>query len=348
MTTTTRLQLCGLVLALAIPRVNHAWAQQATTVSPHGPRTLSCAGCHRPDAWKPARLTTFQHPASFPLVGAHATAGCASCHTKLDFSATDTRCASCHRDPHLGELGNECARCHTTRSFIDRSAMLRAHQLTRFPLTGAHRAADCEACHVPAGQGQRRFAGRSMDCTGCHQVQLHAAKNPDHVAAGFSTQCGSCHAPTSWNRAAYDHSGTSFPLTGAHRALSCNTCHADAVYRGKASACVSCHLQDYQGTTNPSHAAAQFPTTCASCHRTTRWSDATFNHDGLYFPIYSGAHRGRWTTCATCHTSASDYRVFTCLQCHGQASTNNAHRDVSGYSYTSQSCYACHRNGRAD
>lgn len=343
---TTRLFCVGLVAVIGAACARAALAQQASTQSPHGPLTTPCASCHRPDAWKPARLSTFQHPSAFPLTGAHASATCASCHRNLNFGGADSRCVSCHRDPHLGELGNDCARCHTTRSFVDRAAMLRAHQLTRFPLTGAHRAADCESCHVPTGQGQRRFAGRSTDCASCHQVQLHSAKNPDHVAAGFSQQCGACHTPTSWNRASYDHSGTSFPLTGAHRTLTCVTCHADGVYKGKPSTCVSCHLPDYQGTTNPNHATIGFPTTCESCHQTGRWQGATFNHDQPYFPIYSGAHRGRWSTCATCHTNPSDYRVFTCLTCHGATETNGHHREIAGYRYESAACYSCHRDGR--
>ena len=31
--------------------------------------------------------------------------------------------------------------------------MVRAHQLTRFPLTGSHLAVDCTACHQPTGKG---------------------------------------------------------------------------------------------------------------------------------------------------------------------------------------------------
>ena len=55
--------------------------------------------------------------------------------------------------------------------------------------------------------------------------------------------------------------------------------YADGVYRGKPTTCVSCHQQDYT-TATPNHAAAMFPNTCASCHTTTRWDGATFDHDG--------------------------------------------------------------------
>lgn len=336
------------LLTLATLLGPRARAQQGTP-SPHGSAVgaQDCLKCHRSDTWRPARIPAdYKHTSLFPLYGAHAAASCRSCHIRLDFGATPARCASCHRDPHMGELGADCARCHTVRSFIDRSAMVRAHQLTRFPLVGAHRNTDCESCHFARGQGQPRYATRSTDCVSCHELQLHAAKNPDHVAAGFSRNCGTCHTPTYWNRASYDHSATAFPLTGGHRGAPCSACHADGVYKGKSTTCESCHLADYQATTDPSHTAAQFPTTCVSCHNTVRWSDATFNHDGPYFPIYSGAHRGKWPSCSTCHTNAADFRVFSCLSCHLATETNGHHQGISGYRYDSQACYSCHRDGR--
>ena len=340
------LRVAAIALFAACTPVARAVAQTATP-NPHGPLFQDCATCHRGDRWTPVHISaSYKHSTRFPLVGAHAATTCRSCHLKLDFTGTDARCASCHRDPHLGELGSDCARCHNTASFIDRTAMLRAHQLTRFPLAGAHRMADCESCHVPASQGQRRFAGRSTECASCHQRQLLAAKSPDHVAAGFSTNCGSCHSPTYWNRAAYDHSASGFPLTGAHRAATCSACHTTGVYRGIPATCVSCHLTDYQATTNPNHATAQFPTDCASCHTPARWQGATFNHDALYFPIYSGKHRGTWSSCATCHTNASDFKVFSCTSCHTATETNGHHSGVSGYTYDSRACYSCHRDGR--
>ena len=32
--------------------------------------------------------------------------------------------------------------------------------------------------------------------------------------------------------------------------------------------------------------------TCDTCHSTTAWRPASFDHDGRYFPIYSGKHLG--------------------------------------------------------
>lgn len=321
---------------------------QTRVESPHGSLSLPCAQCHTATAWKPTRVSgDFRHATTrFPLEGAHARTECTACHRSLQFKNVSRTCNSCHSDVHRGELGADCARCHSPRSFVDRAAMVRTHQTSRFPLTGAHAVVDCVSCHVPAAQGQLQFVNRSTECESCHRTEARMAKTPDHAASGFSRQCESCHAPTVWNRARFDHAATSFPLSGAHARVTCQGCHGDGVYAGKNAACVSCHQADYNSTSNPPHTGAGFPATCASCHTTVTWTGAKFDHDGPYFPIYSGKHLGRWSSCSTCHTNAANYAQFTCLSCHQQVETDGHHRAISGYSYQSQACYSCHRNGR--
>jgi hypothetical protein len=109
--------------------------------------------------------------------------------------------------------------------------------------------------------------------------------------------------------------------------------------------CVACHQPDYQrehGT------GSGFPTTCLDCHNQDSWGGASFNHDSNFFPINSGAHRGRWATCATCHTVPGNSKAFTCFSCHehDQSPTDSRHREVRNYVYDSAACYQCHRNGR--
>ena len=405
------------LVAAAVFALGRAAAAQDRVINPHGKLQWECSTCHRADGWKPVRVTAgFDHgKTGFPLVGAHASTPCRSCHLTLDFHGTDRNCVTCHKDVHQGELGVNCAQCHTSRSFLDRSAMTRAHRETRFPLTGAHLSADCESCHTPSGQGHLTFVGQPTDCVQCHLASYQTAQNPNHqaggfpldcnqchstaawplarfshantgfpltgahlatpcsschgdgvykgkptacvschqkdyagvadpnhVAAGFPTDCTQCHTTTAWTGATFDHSTTKFPLTGAHKTVSCSQCHGDGVYAGKSTACASCHQADYNATTNPGHAAAQFPTDCTQCHTATTWTGATFNHDGPFFPIYSGKHQGKWSTCSQCHTNPSNYAQFSCTTCHGQSETNSNHNGVSGYSYSSQACYSCH------
>ncbi len=346
--------LPGLFLALCFligvpPRASVA---QERAVNPHGTLKDACGTCHGPEGWTPARVARgFKHAEqTFPLVGAHAQTTCTACHKTLDFAGTSRACVSCHSDVHRGELGTDCARCHVPRSFIDRSRMVRAHQLTRFPLSGAHSVVDCEACHAPTQQGRMMFVSARSTCIECHTREYAATTTPPHEAAGFVQDCRQCHTTATWHGARFSHAATAFPLTGAHRTAVCTSCHGDGVYRGKTTDCYACHQADYAATANPPHGQLLYPTTCATCHTTDDWTGAAIDHDQRYFPIYSGKHRGRWIGCNTCHTNSSNFTQFTCLTCHehSQQQMDDKHRGRSGYAYDSNLCYQCHRNGRAD
>jgi len=68
----------------------------------------------------------------------------------------------------------------------------------------------------------------------------------------------------------------------------------------------------------------------------------------MFFPIYSGKHRGEWSSCTECHTNTSSYAAFSCIDCHehdDQNNVNDDHNGVSGYSYTSTACLNCHPDG---
>jgi len=83
--------------------------------------------------------------------------------------------------------------------------MVKAHQLTAFPLTGFHATLDCETCHPPAAQGQMQFLNTQADCQSCHMKDYNAARNPDHRGGGFPTECATCHNSIGWKTANFDH-----------------------------------------------------------------------------------------------------------------------------------------------
>ncbi len=481
---------------LALVGAGTAGAQDRNR-NPHGPMKEQCSTCHKAEAWTPVSLSRkFDHSKyGFALQGAHSSTPCKSCHQSLDFAGTTSTCAACHKDVHSGELGTDCSRCHSARNFLDRTEMVRMHQLTRFALNGSHAGLDCTACHAPAPQGRLVFVNHASTCVECHRQNYQLAKSPDHQGGGFPTDCNQCHSTTlwtaarfshagtrfpltgahrvascgqchltpnysatstvcvschqrdydnatvpdhkasqfptdctgchttaSWTGGAFDHSVTAFPLTGGHKAAACQQCHGDGVYKGKSTLCVSCHQTDYNQTTSPNHVSAQFPTDCSACHTTIVWTTATFNHsatafpltglhqtatcqqchsDGVYkgknmacvachqtdyttaanpnhqaaqfpptcqdchttltwlgatfdhdaqwFPVYSGQHRGKWSTCADCHTNPGNFTVFSCLTCHehSQSQMDSKHQGNSGYRYNSQQCYSCHPDGRS-
>jgi hypothetical protein len=307
----------------------------------------TCESCHTATAWRP---TTFNHDQTqFALQGAHRAVNCQSCHGDGVYRGKPTTCVSCHQakfdattQPNHRASGysTTCQTCHTQAAWLPAAF---DHNATQFPLVGAHRTVLCAACHSDGV-----YRGKPTTCVSCHQAKFDATTQPNHRTSGFPTACQTCHTSVTWTPATFDHAATQFPLTGAHRAVTCQSCHADGVYRGKPGVCSACHLTQYNATTNPNHRTASFPTTCESCHTTTQWNGATFDHDGPWFPIYSGAHKNRWTTCAQCHTNPANFREFTCLSCHEhrQSAMDSKHSGRSGYSYTSLACYSCHPRGK--
>ncbi len=308
--------------------------------------STQCQTCHGFDSWA---VSVFDHNAltSFALTGAHTQLACTQCHIGGNFTNAPTTCVGCHlpdynntTDPNHAQAGfpTDCSLCHSTASW---SGATFNHNNTAFPLTGAHVALQCPACH-----GNGIYAGLPTTCVSCHLADFNGTTNPNHVSSNFPQDCTICHNTTAWSPSIFDHNNTAFPLTGAHTTVPCANCHIGGVYAGTPTDCYSCHSADYNNTTDPNHAAAGFPKTCQDCHTTASWSGATFNH--TQFPIYSGTHTfGVWTSCSDCHPNSSDYSVFSCILCHthDQATTDPQHTGVANYVYNATSCYSCHPNG---
>ncbi|HLP16468.1 MAG TPA: hypothetical protein VK470_09440 [Bacteroidota bacterium] len=308
-----------------------------------------CTTCHSMTAWKPA---TFNHSTSaFPLVGAHVTVACASCHINGQFTGTPKDCWSCHQTKfnatttpnHVtAQFSHDCTICHSMTAWKPSTFN---HSTTAFPLTGAHTTTDCLFCHK---NGQ--YKGTATDCYTCHTTDFNGVTNPNHVSGGFDHNCATCHTTTAWNPATFDHNKTNFKLTGAHLTTQCASCHVGGKYTGTSTVCYTCHTADYNNSTNPNHATAKYPTDCTTCHTTTAWKPSTFDHTP-YFPIGSTAkHRpGRWNLCSDCHTNPADSKVFSCINCHehDKASMDSKHSGRSGYSYDSNACYRCHPRGNS-
>ena len=78
------------------------------------------------------------------------------------------------------------------------------------------------------------------------------------------------------------------------------------------------------------------------------WKPAEFAiHDAQFFPIFSGAHNGEWTSCTECHSNPANYSVFTCIDCHEHNRTDmdDKHSGENGYEYSSLACLDCHPTG---
>lgn len=70
-----------------------------------------------------------------------------------------------------------------------------------------------------------------------------------------------------------------------------------------------------------------------------------------FFPIGKGAVHdvtGGTISCDGCHSpQAPTFKQFECVGCHTDAKTTPFHAGVSGYQWSSASCYGCHPQGTA-
>ena len=288
------------------PVINHVSAGFPTT----------CESCHTMDTWFNARFDHLKFT-GYALTGAHATLPCTACHINNLYAGTPATCYGCHSTDYIGSknpphvqlgLPHDCATCHSTVDWLN--AKFDHTLYANYPLTGAHATVPCASCHV-----NNNYVNTPTACYSCHQADFTGATSPNHVIAGFPTDCTLCHTTSAWSPSTFNHSSV-FALTGAHATVPCTQCHTNNNYTTLPTNCFGCHQADWNGTNNPSHVAAGFPTTCDTCHTTTNWVNVNFNH-ALYanYPL-TGVHA-----------------TLTCIQCH----TNNS------YTNPPTACYSCHQ-----
>ncbi len=222
-----------------------------------------------PQEKPPVTWTVESHDrTNFPLTGKHRTLACVDCHINKVFEGTPKACEVCHwerrqDDRYRLRLGMNCAECHSTLTWKRVDPNKWNHETeTGFRLEGAHQFVDCEQCH-----GFQGFKPQPTDCYSCHAKDYQSTRNPNHVQAGFPTDCPACHNTRSWGGARFSHLG--FPLTGRHATAACADCHKNGVYAGTPTACASCHINDYNSTTDPNHRAQGYSLECQTCHGTS-------------------------------------------------------------------------------
>lgn len=365
------------------------WWQERGPVVPHDSFPSDCSLCHEGDDWHTLRDDfQFDHEAEtgVALLGAHERAECLRCHNDHGPVSVFAQrgCRGCHEDIHRGQLGARCDTCHDERDWRP-TEIITTHNLTRFPLVGAHAATACWRCHIGAQVGN--FTRVDTECLTCHMQDLARATNPDHQANGFTSDCDRCHIPTTWTGGGFSHPG--FPLTGAHAGLDCEACHTGGVFTGLSRDCFACHMAEYNGAQD--HLAFGYPTNCEQCHNTSAWVPANFRHNGISsscdvchlddylntndpdhqaagfptncaachntnswnganfdhdFPINGGPHGN--LDCSDCHLVPRNFSIFSCTHCHEHSRSEMAddHSEVNGYVWDSMACYQCHPDGK--
>ena len=277
---------CVLVLAMSVLSAS-GMAQR----SPHGTLSVPCEQCHGAESWtvllSPLK---FAHASTgFSLQGQHAVVRCTGCHAALKFSGARNLCADCHDDVHRGELGKQCDRCHTPESWLV-SDMVQKHKNTRFALVGAHAAATAGAVIPTSGitrsPGCAPIVSHAMRATTPEPripITSQAVSGPTARSAIPSTRCA----------------GEATSITRPRNSRSqVPTAHFRA--RGAMSEAISTPPRptamaatDRSSPARPVRNTPDFSTACLSCHTTTAWRPASFDHNLTAFKLTGRIVRSR-------------------------------------------------------
>ncbi len=338
------------------PRMTYLGLDQ-TCVSCHDDRHrgklgTNCTSCHTADAW--STIPTFDHSKTkFTLTGEHKSVQCVKCHPTISPSSKDapvdlstktfSDCTPCHATPHSEKFSSQtCVSCHTTEGWKVKGAEPFDHNRTSFRLLGRHAQVKCQQCHKDQGKNARGASLKMAHdkCTDCHPDKHNA-----QFVKRYNNDCARCHteqgfAPSTFTLTQHD---AAFRLTGAHMATLCNDCHtvgADSVriFRFAEVTCTSCHKDPHKGAFK----AVMANNGCTSCHTTTSWKEAKFDHGTTRFAL-QGKHEK--ATCDQCHKQTVSGKVkivykglaMECQSCHADVHGNQ-------FGMTGKvDCARCHR-----
>ena len=261
---------------------------------------------------------------------------CSLCHDVRDRNRQTPLCLDCHKEiaadirSHHGLHGrtpamaaSQCSACHIDHlgreaDIVELDPARLDHDLTDFPLRGAHAGLACADCHRPG----KRYREAPRDCFACHgRDDPHGGK--------LGRDCAGCHGTDSWWRAHFDHDRTGFQLRGAHVSLACAQCHSGNRYKGTPTDCVSCHATDdvHHGNRGAN---------CSACHAVSGWKTSRFDHAKATGFALLGAHAQ--LQCQDCHRSGN-------LQAKLPQACGGCHRGEDPHAgRLGDDCGRCHGN----
>ncbi len=273
-----------------------------------------------------------------PLASPHShlegMSNCTRCHT-LGSKISNDKCLDCHTelkkriDARQGyhsssEIsGKECINCHSDHHGPD-FQLIRLdiekfnHNLTGYPLEGAHNARKCPDCHRTAfitdpviKEKKFTYLGLNTECLSCHD---------DYHQKTLPEACTSCHTMESFKPAVkFNHSSARFQLKGSHKDVSCSKCHKVISRNGKPfqefkgiafDLCTRCHSDPHRN---------QFGPECTDCHTVESFASISgtnrFNHSKTHYVL---ENKHLEVSCRSCHKSgySQPLKFGECTDCH--------------------------------
>ncbi len=245
--------------------------------SAHFKTTNDCESCHTTVTWKPAK---FDHALTLDVTN------CFSCHN-------GNRPPADGKSQNHIKSSNVCTDCHDPANFVTWAGAIFNHN----GITGG--CFDCHNNSIAQGKSQNHLATTNA-CESCHTSLAFVNWNTtrfDHSQSTGAT-CLSCHDGNQSISSGRPIVGKMQGLNGKHLATTdaCEICHNTSSYipamafdhdQTSVTTCFTCH----DGTQTiskglltskknaPNHIASG--NDCESCHNTSNWRSAAFNHSNL-------------------------------------------------------------------
>ncbi|MCX5746658.1 MAG: hypothetical protein NT062_29630, partial [Proteobacteria bacterium] len=292
---------------------------------------------------------------------------CNDCHINNTKELSNDKCLGCHDHQDLasriaagkgfhasgGVKGKKCETCHHEHKGKSYDVMGWSsvkggqdgfdHQLSGWPLNGAHGKTPCADCHkTKNGHGLKTFMGTDRLCGTCHNKdQPHKFERKDMLA------CERCHTESLWKpqkkNLTFDHDNrkdAGMPILGAHKDVACTKCHPKAVFNlpfAKPDSCGNsgCHKSPHDG-----HLFGKRE--CEWCHSPTFKSlknIQVFDHSERTKFDLGTSHKD--LKCEKCHTKAlgEGKPNAACELCHAK---DNKHQQRFAAFGDPPKCQACH------
>ncbi len=322
--------------------------------------------------WHRAAADDFFSSSPGPLSPSHHAlddqAHCNDCHINNTKDLSNDRCLSCHDHQNLAARinsgkgfhasptvkGKKCETCHHEHngkpdimgwSSVKGGQDAFDHELTGWPLNGAHAKTPCADCHKTKDQhGLRKFMGTDRLCGTCHQKdQPHKFEQRETAMLA----CERCHTESLWKpqkrNLQFDHNNkkdAGMPLLGSHESVACTKCHVKAVFNlpfPKADSCGNsgCHKSPHDG-----HLFGKRE--CEWCHSPTFKSlknTQVFDHsERTKFDLGTSHTKLK---CYDCHTQAlgESKPNGACEVCHAK---DSHHKDRFSEFGSPPKCGTCH------
>jgi len=269
---------------------------------------------------------------------------CNDCHKNDSKELSNEKCLNCHDHAPLAKriaaksgfhasakvTGKECKTCHTEHKGLGKDIMGWSsvggeksfdHDLTGWPLNGAHKKTDCKDCHKTFDNaGLRKYLGQDKLCGACH-----AKDQPHKFDRKPMLACERCHGESVWkppkpaSQQKFNHddrADAAMPLLGSHRDVACAKCHPKALFNlpgAKPDNCGNsgCHKSVHEG-----HLYNLKP--CEWCHSPTFKTLKQQNFDHTERTKFDLGPAHRKIKCYDCHTKSLGERKPTgaCAECH--------------------------------